>query len=851
MIQVHTQVGFDANIGDALVKWEDVSDAVTAVGSKRGKAYELDRIESGTASITLDNADGRFTPGRNPRVKPRKPVRVFGVADNNHVHYECVNASAIDLDAPRWHFNYSTDEESNPAANTVTKVFDSSAGRDVFDFLSSEVVNGSATVYYHHGLIGPVDLVHVKKGQTIIVSAQLRNLTNNAGSDAYVNARGWQYSTYAAGGGPDDGGSGNGVKRGQGWVSSERWFTAEEDSVWQVEVECSNGSGGTPHHFRLKNLRVTLVDEVPPGVEDGDSLSAALGLPTGDTPADSGVYPVFAGHVERWTQEYGGGGKLSEVVAECADGMALLSAPIPTSYRYAVVEFDKDVTGDVWYWPAVESGESGAAYAYWNTDNHLYARTAELPSEVYGFSTNKTMVWADGAESGGFTVENEPGNAAAGAVLELSRDYRPYLNPHGELLIDMWYKPTDLTLQQWLWDSGSGNSESAHSAMCVNSDGSLSASVSRYSGPDVILTTPPGLIKVGETAHIGARFRGGVSDQAMITIYVNGVQRAYASYPQTPLDDGLAPQISWAVFGGRRMNKTGGVPRYQYTIRGTLNHILLGWDVGWDIHEYLNIRGFDTAIYNEAQQIQRVLSVYGWDGPRQLDPGLSKLLAPRWNEGADAREIAEATAESAGGSLFMGPAGEVFYHNRLRRVGVATRWNIPEWNPGLRFTMDDSQLYNVVTVERATGLSRTVTDPESVAEYGARKLRISREVDNPAEIQDAASWLLHRYGDPVPRCDSIRLDAHTYAGPTDGPLRALAYGASLSDRISLTELPASAPADEYGFFVEGLEIAIRRNGSLWEWSTGLWVSDARRSDAWVLEDDVSGVLDADACVAIY
>ena len=50
--------------GDSAVQWSDVSSDVTAIDTQRGRSTELDQVQTGTASIQLDNAQGAYTPGR-------------------------------------------------------------------------------------------------------------------------------------------------------------------------------------------------------------------------------------------------------------------------------------------------------------------------------------------------------------------------------------------------------------------------------------------------------------------------------------------------------------------------------------------------------------------------------------------------------------------------------------------------------------------------------------------------------------------------------------------------------------------------------------------------------------------
>jgi hypothetical protein len=61
-----------------ITRWVD-----TISGTLRGRSYELDQEETGSISLTLDNADGRFTPGSSlspyyPYVKANRRLRIRG-----------------------------------------------------------------------------------------------------------------------------------------------------------------------------------------------------------------------------------------------------------------------------------------------------------------------------------------------------------------------------------------------------------------------------------------------------------------------------------------------------------------------------------------------------------------------------------------------------------------------------------------------------------------------------------------------------------------------------------------------------------------------------------------------------
>jgi hypothetical protein len=61
---VTVEVAFDGGPFSTSYTWTDISDYVEGFKAHRGRNNELDRIEAGTISLTLDNSDGRFTPGK-------------------------------------------------------------------------------------------------------------------------------------------------------------------------------------------------------------------------------------------------------------------------------------------------------------------------------------------------------------------------------------------------------------------------------------------------------------------------------------------------------------------------------------------------------------------------------------------------------------------------------------------------------------------------------------------------------------------------------------------------------------------------------------------------------------------
>ena len=78
--QITVRIAFGSNPLDTPV-WTDVSSYVRAISMQRGRQRELDRIEAGTAHLTLSNQDGRFDPTNSsspywPNVKPARRINI-------------------------------------------------------------------------------------------------------------------------------------------------------------------------------------------------------------------------------------------------------------------------------------------------------------------------------------------------------------------------------------------------------------------------------------------------------------------------------------------------------------------------------------------------------------------------------------------------------------------------------------------------------------------------------------------------------------------------------------------------------------------------------------------------------
>jgi hypothetical protein len=79
------ECAFGSDASNASPSWQDITDYVREVRIRRGRQFELDRIDASTLALKLDNSDRRFDPSYvsgpyYPNVLPMRRVRVRAAA---------------------------------------------------------------------------------------------------------------------------------------------------------------------------------------------------------------------------------------------------------------------------------------------------------------------------------------------------------------------------------------------------------------------------------------------------------------------------------------------------------------------------------------------------------------------------------------------------------------------------------------------------------------------------------------------------------------------------------------------------------------------------------------------------
>ncbi|MGW7085011.1 LamG-like jellyroll fold domain-containing protein [Streptomyces sp. NPDC054871] len=159
--------------------------------------------------------------------------------------------------------------------------------------------------------------------------------------------------------------------------------------------------------------------------------------------------------------------------------------------------------------------------------------------------------------------------------------------------------------------------------------------------------------------------------------------------------------------------------------------------------------------------------------------------------------------------------------------------------PGTNLADDDQKMVNVVEASRPGGATQRASAPASVDAFGPyeAQLEILKASDN--SVLDAAYWLVSRYADPQPELREVAIEAYTMPTYLD------ILDAEISSYFSVYNLPAQAPASTLRVTVEGYTETIKDRSHIIQFHTSASITDS----VWVLDDPVYSVLDTSTRLA--
>lgn len=273
-------------------------------------------------------------------------------------------------------------------------------------------------------------------------------------------------------------------------------------------------------------------------------------------------------------------------------------------------------------------------------------------------------------------------------------------------------------------------------------------------------------------------------DGATIRLYVDGVE------VDSTTVGGATGAFSWARGATIGDGPTGTTPISGIALSRdvTVDEVVLWQGTALDaaVIETLATAAFGWRGDSVSDRVGRILAAVSW--PTGLtDLAASSTGVAPFVGGADALSIAQRTARSEQGRLFVARDGKVTYRPPDADYGAAASVTFSDGASGVRYSgyaleMDDRFVFNVVSVT-GRDVEHTSIDTVSQAAYGPLGLSIETDLPTAPACRDLADRLLARYAAPAVRGSSWQVD------PVDDAQIAAALDVELGDIVDVVRTP--------------------------------------------------------------
>jgi hypothetical protein len=566
------------------------------------------------------------------------------------------------------------------------------------------------------------------------------------------------------------------------------------------------------------------------------------------------LYPVWSGYTRRIAQEIPGGvGEASTVTVDCDDGFRWLTGTdVPPPYRADVL-----ADGPLSLYPLDEpAGSVSAGDLVFGQPARILSSSTGDGASAFGAATVLPVTLTGSNTDGGSTslgLNLEQDDLAdMGSVLDLR--FAGGMPPQLALTdwtMEFWFAfggpvaPPALAqiLFRHLVSSGGADFLSGFQVLLL----ATGAVQLVTGGSETVATSGVGLAD-GVGHHVAVTYEDDGSTYGLATLYVDGTEVSDLQLTVEPMVAGLPNN---AQLGGGYATVNGAVSflaqcRFHhvafYYSRLTAARILVHWQAG------------ALGYYEESDgdRVEAVLRMAGWpDEDTAVDAGLTPLMPREWSATNDLALVQDVCGYS-GASPVMDARGAVRVlsrHRFVNEVVVAATFtastDTEAEHADFAPEVDDSGIANVVEVEQIGGGSIQVDEPASIARYGRIKGdSIPLGASSDAESLTHALWRLSRTAEPL-----VRVSSATWRPDTaGGALWPLVLSLEFGDRVSLTGLPSTAPADP-------LDVLVGRVSHTWDsgatWQTTYQLEPALIDQMGVCDHPVYGIADDPLCVAGY
>lgn len=790
MPQVFAEIAFTKD-ASGFKLWRDVTDRVEwqeGVRISRRRSHELDEVQPGTLSLTLNNADGRFTAGRTsspyyPNVTLNRPIRIRARWPNS--------ANQVTLDQ---------------ATAATAGAFATGAGsvtRDTSVFPAGQ----TASIRWDGGVLGSTGQ-HMWLGSNSVTTATDQAVPVTAGATYSLQTQ---------------------ARRGATTISITariRWYDAAgaflsvsagtsvalTTSFQTVSVSAAAPASAVWARLAIANATTTAANA--PVYTGAWQFEQAASPTTYVAPGTE--YRRFTGFVDRWPHAWTNG-VLGNAQITATDRQKLLSRD---KIRQALAE-ETLASGPVCYYPLGEPQGS--------TQGGNQATTPQPDMVIQAIGQGGTAEFGvEGGPDGSPGVQLTPQFTSHGRLLTVPALTTPLGNVAG-ISLGLWViastQPADGSTERLIFlDNGS---DTVHLRLNYATDTStLSVGARTLAGSFAASTTSFNLLDTLRFVVVTAHYTSG---QLQLRVYVDGTLAITSS----PAATGTWPAMTRLRVGGL----PGSALDPPELAQGHFSHVA-GWNTALTQPQ---VQAMTDAADGFAGDLSgaRMSRVAGWAGltSTAFDTGSSLMGGHPATEQAPLAALKQ-VAFSEAGLFFMSGDDVATFHGRTRRQLVpaaSITLTADQLGSDLQFTMDDQLLINDVSVSRSGQTVTRVIDQTSIDKHhGTYAASIDTLLFSDAEALDRASYTLSTYGDPQPRAGQISVDAHNLGTVWDQML-----GSEIGQLISITSLPTEAPATSLELWCEGVQDVIT-DGT---WTFTLDTSPKRDTPLFILDDPTYGTLD--------
>lgn len=815
MPDVRVEVAFDAGVRTPAASrtWTDVSTYVelqNGIEITRGRDGGLSTTSPSTMSLTLDNSDGRFTPGRSsspyyPNVKLGRPIRVSTLDVG-------VTGNFLDV-------NQATFESATSVSDWWT------AGGSVPPTLSR------SSTHPHDASFGM--LVTWGTGGTLPL-AQTLVTGLVVGREYTASAYGWV---------PTGSPSIRVVMNGQfGTVMS----TKNADTRFSVTFTASASS----HQLQIWPSTAPTAGQQA-WVDTLQVWEGAAVVPITTVPASTAISTRFTGYVDEWPVSWSQGIEGNSVAELTASGR--LARLGEGAELRSIVETEILLDDPVAYYPLGEA--EGATHATEFTGSDLIGMYS-----YYGGTSTTTV---------GFGAGIGPRTDGLPAPLvypTLTGDTTP------TALAAYWTLPmTQCTIEVFAAFNSRNTGESVQVITLLdnpflNSANANFLQVVASTSSSTTATTLGAYTEQDDSGGFGEVFAAGVADDdafdgsvhhyALTFVPGAGAARTVEYYYDGVLQ-GTATGTTigtltrttmptWNLFYlGPLTTATGDFP-FSVAHAVVYDQVLDAARIA--AHANAGLSGFLGEL--AADRIERYAGYAGIEASQVVSDAGVVALSHIDTTSKTPEALIRTIEDTENGIVYDAREGTLKFRDRNSRYQAASAFTLDAAQQhieadGLRPILDRSLLINEVTARSSDGtVERRYVDTAAADETGPRRVDLELASTDQTELYNSAAWRVNKYKDPKPRIAAL---APVDILPLGSSPRDAIRDADISTKFTVSNLPSQAPTTSQTFFVEGITETLGPES--WRFQFNVSSADVYEN-VWVLGDASHGQLGTTTILAL-